>query len=141
MKILVLTGEPITASDLRSALPAGVDPHECEVRVVAPALHRTALQFWVSDADEAITKADAVRRQSERQLDDEDVPVASETGDSDPLEAIADALREFDAERIVVIVGRESQQRYRGDPDPSEIAERFRIPVDRATVARSEAKA
>ncbi len=32
--------------------------------VVAPALHENALRFWVSDADEAIARAEEVRRRT-----------------------------------------------------------------------------
>ena len=44
--------------------PGEVDPAELEVMVVAPALHESGLRFWVSDADEAIARADRVRRES-----------------------------------------------------------------------------
>ena len=67
MKILVLTTEAVTASQLRDALPSGAgDPEDAEVMVVAPALHKNALRFWVSDADEAIAEADEVRRDAVR---------------------------------------------------------------------------
>ena len=58
MKLLVLTSEPVSADQLRAALPADTDPSDAEVMVVAPALHKNALRFWFSDADEAIGKAE-----------------------------------------------------------------------------------
>jgi hypothetical protein len=39
MKLLVLTSEPITARQLREALPGDLDPEHSEMMVVAPAIH------------------------------------------------------------------------------------------------------
>ena len=61
MKVLVLTSEPITAQQLRDALSSDVDPSKAEVMVVAPALQESGLKFWLSDADDAIARADEVR--------------------------------------------------------------------------------
>jgi hypothetical protein len=63
MKLLAMTSEPITANDLRAALGAE-RAEDVEVMVVAPALHTSALRFWVSDADEAIATALRVEAQS-----------------------------------------------------------------------------
>ncbi|MGZ4173038.1 MAG: hypothetical protein ACXVQR_01040, partial [Solirubrobacteraceae bacterium] len=60
MNVLVLTSEPISAEQLRGALPDADPSERTEVLVVAPALHESALRFWLSDADEAIAKAEAV---------------------------------------------------------------------------------
>jgi hypothetical protein len=86
MKILVLTTEPVTADQLRAALPADSNPEDAEVMVVAPALHKNALRFWVSDADEAISKADDVSHQSVEQLGADGVSASGDTGESDPDE-------------------------------------------------------
>jgi hypothetical protein len=63
MKLLVLTSEPISAQQLRDALPGDLEPQDAEVMLVAPAFHDSALRFWVSDADDAIARADAIRRE------------------------------------------------------------------------------
>lgn len=102
--------------------------------VVAPALHKNALRFWMSDADEAIAKADVVRRESVEQLGAEGVSASADTGESEPLEAVADALKTFDADRIVIFSHPEGEQRYREEVDDNEIRQRFGLPVDRAQV-------
>jgi len=132
MRLLVLTSEPLTGQQLRDALPAEVDPSDAEVMVVAPALQEDALHFWLSDADAAIARAEEVRAQTVEQLDAEGVPASGDTGESDPAEAIADALQSFAADRIVIFTHGDSERRYREDLDPVEIEERFGIPVDRA---------
>ena len=102
--------------------------------VVAPALQESALHFWLSDADEAIARAEEVRRKSAAQLGDAGVPVSSDTGESDPEQAIEDALMTFPAERIVLFEHTPDEQRYREELDPEELQQRFGLPVDRATV-------
>lgn len=135
MKVLAVTSEPITADALRGALPDDVDPTDIEVMVVAPALHANALRFWVSDADEAIERAETVRRESLDQLGAEGVPASSDTGEGDLDDALEDALRTFAAERIVVFVHPEGERRYREDVDEEDLRTRFGLPVDRAEIA------
>lgn len=102
--------------------------------VVAPALQDDALHFWLSDADDAIARADEIRRKTAAQLDDAGVPVSSDTGESDPEQAIEDALMTFPAQRIVVFEHAPDERRYREELDPAELERRFSVPVDRATV-------
>lgn len=134
MKVLVLTTEPITADALRTVLPGNLDPTQVEVMVVAPALHSSALRFWFSDADEAIARAEAVRRESLDRLGAEGVAAAADTGEGDLEDAVADALQTFPAERIVVFVHPEGERRYREDLDEAQLSRRFGLPVDRAEV-------
>ncbi len=135
MKILVLTTEPVTADQLRAALGADSDPEDAEVMVVAPALHKNALRFWVSDADEAISKADDVSHESVEQLGADGVSATGDTGESDPDEAIEDALKTFPADRILLFTHPDSEQRYKEDVDPDELQKRFGVPVTRASTA------
>jgi hypothetical protein len=135
MKLLVVTSEPITAAQLCQALPDDIDPAQTEVMVVAPALQESTLKFWFSDADEAIARAEEVRAQTVEALDREGVRAAGETGESDPLQAIQDALQTFPAQRIVLFThGDGDAAGYREDVDAAEVQERFGVPVDRATV-------
>jgi hypothetical protein len=136
MNILVLTSEPISAAQLREALGVRLDPAEdVQVMVVAPALHEHRLQFWLSDADDAIAQADDVRRETVESLGQSGVAASGDTGESDPLEAIADALKSFPADRIVLFTHPEGEQRYREDIDVSEISRRYGLPVDQASVS------
>jgi hypothetical protein len=134
MRLLVLTSEPISARQLRDALPHDLEPQDAEVMLVAPAFHESALRFWVSDADDAIARADAIRRDSVERLGAEGVAASGDTGEADPMDAIEDALETFDADRIVLFTHPDDQQRYREDIDEHTVAERFGRPVDRALV-------
>jgi hypothetical protein len=135
MNVLVLTSEAINAEQLRDALGGDVDPTETQVMVVAPALQDSPIKFWFSDADEAIAKAEQVSRQTVEQLGEAGVAASADTGESDPLDAVEDALRTFPAEKIVIFTHPEGEQRYREDLDTSELERRFGVPVEQATVA------
>lgn len=132
MKLLVLTSTPVSADQLRGALPAGVEPADAEVMVVAPALQESGFRFWMSDADEAIARAEEVRRETVERLGQEGVPASGDTGESDPVQAIQDALQTFLADRVVLFSRSGQDQSYREDLDAAEIEQRFGIPVDSA---------
>lgn len=135
MKLLVLTSEPITAEQLRDAVPTDEGPGETEVMVVAPAYQSSPVKFWLSDADEAIARAEQVHRETVSKLEHSGVEAAGETGESDPVQAITDALQTFPADRLVLFTHADAgAQRYREDVDEDELRERFGLPVDRAPV-------
>ncbi len=132
MKVLVMTTEPVSVAQLRSALGENLNPDDTEVLVLAPALHESRLRFWLSDADGAIAEAEQVQRATVRGLDQADVEAHGDTGEGDPTEAIQDALVEFKADRIVVFTHAASERRYREEVDTAQIEGRFGIPVSRA---------
>jgi hypothetical protein len=128
MRVLVITSEPITADHLREAIgPDATD--DAEVLVIAPALHKSALRFWLSDADEAIARAQAVQQDSVDQLESQGVSASGDTGESEPLAAIADVLEGFPAERIALFIHPTADRAYREDISATEITERFGLPV------------
>jgi hypothetical protein len=135
MKLLVITSASISANQLRDALGAEIDREQTEIMIVAPAFQQSPLKFWFSDADEAIERAEQVRRESVERLGQEGIGASSDTGESDPLEAIEDALQTFPAERIVLFTHAGGDQRYREGVEDREIQERFGIPVDHALLS------
>ena len=139
MRILALTATPISGQALRDALPAEVDLDAVEALIVAPALQESPLRFWVSDADEAIDRAAAVWQRSVDALDQAGISASGDTGESDPLDAIDDAMQTFKADRIVLFTRSDDDARYREDVDPDEVRARFGVPVDHATPSRSRA--
>ena len=130
MKVLVIASEPISADRLRAALGDATD--DAEVMVVAPALHRSALRFWLSDADEAIRRAELVQRETVEGLDDAGLDARGDTGESDPVKAVEDVLVTFPAERIVLFTRSVSDQRYDEGIDADALQQRFGLPVQRA---------
>jgi hypothetical protein len=63
---------------LRAALGGASD--DAEIMVVAPTLHRSLLRFWLSDADEAIRRAQLVQRETVEGLNDAGLDARGDTG-------------------------------------------------------------
>jgi hypothetical protein len=135
VKLLVLTSEPVSADQLRAALDRGADLEHSEVMIVAPALQESAVRFWMSDADEAITRAEWVGHESRERLQSEGVAASADTGEADPIKAVQDALQTFPADRIVVFAHPKGEQRYREDVDPHQLEIEFGLPVARAQLS------
>jgi hypothetical protein len=133
MKLLVLATDPIGADDLRGALDSE-EIDGAEVLVVSPAVNASPVAFWVSDSDEAIADAESTARQTAEALAAEGARTRAETGESEPLLALQDALATFPADRVVVFArGDEESQRYREDDVAGEAQRRFGVPVIDAT--------
>src|SRR3954452_16516988 len=134
MKLLVVTPEPIDAGALRGA--AGPGAEEAEVLVVTPATHQSGLRFWMSDADEAIAKAQAVADETAERLEEEGIDAVATPGESEPATAIQDALATFPAERIVVFAHPGGDRDYREDDGLKDAEARFGVPVEFAEISR-----
>lgn len=132
MRLLVLAPEAVGPDHVRRALGAEVEG--AEVRVVAPALNQSSLAFWVSDPDEAIAEADEAQRETVRALRGEGVRASGDTGESEPLLALQDALATFPADRVLVFVRPDDEQSYREDEVVGEAEKRFGVPVTLATL-------
>jgi hypothetical protein len=130
MKVLVIASEPISSDRLRAALGEVTD--DAEIMVVAPALHRSALRFVLSDADEAIGRAGLVQRETVEGFDDAGFDARGDTGESDPVKAVEDILVTFSAERIVLFSRPESERRYDEGIDADSLQQRFGLPVQEA---------
>ena len=126
----MLTAEPISADVLREAAgDAASMVQDAEVLVVSPALTGSSLRFWMSDADDAIAHAEGTAEESVERLTDAGIDAAGDTGESDPLVALQDALATFDADRIVVFVHPEGERDYLEDGFAEMAQQRFGIPV------------
>jgi hypothetical protein len=134
VKVLVLTSEPIDAGALRSAL--GEDASDAEVMVVSPALQDSKVRFWVSDSDDAIARAQEVADETVERLEEGDVDAAGDTGESEPLVALQDALATFAADRVVVFSHEGEDSAYREQELTPQVEERFGLPVVHATISR-----
>ncbi len=125
-KILALVTEPVSGAALREAV--GEEADDAEVMVVAPALN-DRFKFWTSDSDEAIGRAEAVQEETVERMDEEGVDAAGDTGESDPLLAIQDALQTFEADEIVICTHPDGKQNWLEDGIVDEASERFDPPV------------
>jgi hypothetical protein len=127
MRLLVLAPEPIGPDDVRGAMGAEIEG--AEVRVIAPALNQSSIAFWVSDSDDAIAEAEAAKEEGVERLAAEGVEATGDTGESEPLTALQDALATFAADRILVFVRPDDAQAYKEDDVIGEAERRFGLPV------------
>jgi hypothetical protein len=134
VKLLVVTPEPVDAAFLRNTL--GDEVNGAEVLVVSPATNQSKVAFWVSDPDEAIAEAETAQTDTVERLEEEGVDAAGQVGESDPVQAVDDALATFAADRILFVAHPEGDRDYREDEALAEAEKRWGIPLTHAVISR-----
>jgi hypothetical protein len=95
-RVLVLAMAPVTADELRRALP-DLQPQELAVLVVVPTLARTEAQLRAGDATEAVPHAERIAEETVASLRAGGVHASGHIGPADPAVALSDGLRTYDA--------------------------------------------
>jgi hypothetical protein len=131
-KILALVSEPVSGDALRKAVD-GERAAGAEVLVVAPALN-SRTRFWISDPDPAIERAEEVQEETVERMDEEGIDAAGDTGESDPLLAIEDALATFPADEIVLFTHTSGARNWLEEGLVDQVRERFAGPVQHLVV-------
>lgn len=126
-KIVALVAEPVSGEALKKAV-GPEHAEEAEVLVVAPALN-SRFRFWFSDTDEAIARADRVQEETVERMEEEGVDAAGDTGESDPLLALQDALQTFPADEIVLFTHPGGERNWLEEGVVEEAQRRFQAPV------------
>ena len=133
-KVLALVSEPVSGEALEQAV--GTDEAQgAEVLVVAPALN-SRTRFVLSDPDAAIGRAEEVQEETVERMTEEGVDAAGDTGESDPLQAIEDALQTFEADEIVLFTHPEGDRNWLEEGLVDEAKERFETPVRHVLIER-----
>ncbi len=132
-KLLVVATAPVAAGPLRDAVRKHAGG-EAEIRVVAPASDVSPLQWLASDEDAAREKAAGVASEAAESVEPEAARTEAEVGDTDPVQAIEDALRTFPADEILVVTRPEDDASWLEQDSAQEARERFGVPVTRLTV-------
>jgi hypothetical protein len=145
-RLLVVSNETLTGQALRREIAHRAKGFEAEVRVVCPALN-TKIKHWVSDEDEARRKAQERLDAMLAQLRREGVEAGGDIGDSDPVQAMEDALRLFSADEAIISTHPPGRSNWLERGVVERARERFPLPVshvvvdlehERAFVARDE---
>jgi hypothetical protein len=126
-RILALVAEPVSGEALKKAV-GSERADAAEVLVVAPALN-SRWKFLTSDTDEAIGRADEVQEETVERLNEEGIDAAGDTGESDPLLAVQDALQTFPADEIVLFTHPGGERNWLEEGLVDEAKERFDAPV------------
>jgi nucleotide-binding universal stress UspA family protein len=132
-RLLVVATVPVEERILRDRVRehAGQD---AEVRIVAPASDLSPLEWLATDEDEARGEAADIARSAERAVQPEAGRVETEVGDSDPVQAIEDALRQFSADEVVVVTRPGDDAGWLEKDSAAEASERFGLPVTHLVV-------
>jgi hypothetical protein len=126
-RILVLANETVAAGALREVVGlrgAG----EADVVVVAPAL-TGRLGYWTGDNRRSRQDAEERLGVCLDSLRESGVAARGKVGDADPLQALEDALREFDADEIIVATRPESRSNWRASDIVGRARRRFSRPI------------
>jgi hypothetical protein len=129
----VIANETVGGETLRDMIRARTEGVREEVLVVTPALN-SPLRHWTSDEDAARAAAHERLEASLRRLRSLDVQARGEVGDSDPLQAIEDALRTFGADEIILSTHPEGRSHWLERGVVEKARERFAVPITHVVV-------
>jgi hypothetical protein len=134
-RILAIANETVEGDALHQLIVSHAGELPTEVVVVAPALN-SRLRHWLSDEDGARSAADERLERSIDRLDAVGIPAYGWVGDADPLEAIADALAIFPADRLIISTHPESRSNWLARDVVRRARERFGLPTEHVAVER-----
>ena len=130
--VLVISSSEWPVAALRAALGDDVG----ELRVVVPAVRQSRLQWLTNADDDARERADDAASSIAEALPSQETEASA--GDSDPLLAAEDALREFAADEVVVVTRPDEEATWL-EEDSELIARRLRgLKVTRLVVSDSD---
>ena len=125
-RVLVVTTADSPRDRVEEAVRARAGA-EAEVHVVAPASKVSFLQLLTGAVDDA--RADAAERAEAAADEAPGENVQSHVGDSDPLQAIEDALRQWGADEVIVVTPPEDESTWLESDLAREAQRRFAVPV------------
>jgi hypothetical protein len=134
-RILVVTTAPVPGESLRDRVRAEAGAEDAEVKVVAPAADLSPLDWLANDEDEARGVAAERAREAETAVEPDADSVQAEVGDTDPVQAIEDALREFPADELMLVTHRDVEAGWLEEGTAEEAFARFNLPVTHLVVA------
>ncbi|HEU5212903.1 MAG TPA: hypothetical protein VFU10_09055 [Gaiellaceae bacterium] len=137
-RILVIANETVGGDTLIREIRRRSEGAATQVLVVAPALN-SHVRHWTSDEDGARAAAAGRLDKSVRELRAAGVDVEGRVGDSDPLQAIEDALRTFGADEILISTHPEGRSNWLERGVVEAATERFTPPVSHVITRVPEA--
>jgi nucleotide-binding universal stress UspA family protein len=133
VRILVIANETIGGKALTDVIDKKSQGVRANVLVVAPALV-TPLQHLTSDEDPGRAAAQKRLDASVATLRARGVDASGEVGDSQPLQAIEDAMRTFGADEIIISTHPEGRSHWLEIGVVNGARERFAVPITHVVV-------
>jgi hypothetical protein len=132
-RVLVVATVTIPAPDLRATVLAHAGD-DAELRVVAPASRISRLDWLTNAEDDART--DAAERAEQVAEAAPTEAVDAQIGDSDPVQAIEDALRDFPADELIIATLPDEDAGWLEEGSAQAAFSRFDLPVTHLVVTR-----
>ena len=132
-RVLVVANETVGGPELLAELKRHVRGKNAEVLVVVPALN-SPLKHWVSDEDGARVAAAERLEASLAAMRAAGLKARGEIGDSDPLQAIDDAIRTFAPDELVISTHPEGRSNWLERGVVENARGRFDVPVTHVVV-------
>jgi hypothetical protein len=128
-RILVVTTAPVDGEALRARVHEHTGGEQAELRVVATASDLSPLDWLATDEDKA--RREAAERATEvgQAVAPEAERVEAEVGDTDPVQAIEDALRTFPADEVVLVTRKDEDAGWLEQGAAGEAFARLSLPV------------
>src|SRR5579862_1884750 len=132
-RILVVANETVGGEPLLSELKRRSEGVHEQVLVVVPALN-SPLKHWTSDEDGARDSAQERLDRSLATMRAAGIEARGEVGDSDPLQAIEDALRTFAPDELIISTHPPQRSHWLERGVVEGARERFALPVTHVVV-------
>ena len=132
-RILVIANETVGGAELLAILKRKAEGVNERLLVVCPALN-SQVRHWASDEDDARSAAQKRLDRSLARLHEEGILAGGEVGDSDPVQAMEDALRTFGADEIVISTHPEGRSNWLERNVVGNARERFDVPITHIVV-------
>lgn len=111
-RVLAIVTDPVDSAEPIEELRRCADGSEVEVRVVVPAVEETVFRHVMGDVDGAAHKAEEVLEATLSALREKGVDAWGSVGDSDPVLAAEDALRDQPADEVLIFEHTDEQARW-----------------------------
>jgi hypothetical protein len=130
-RVLLIATEPHVEAAVEEELRAHAGDRPVQTMVVLPAVADSRFEQVTGDVDDAIKRTSAERDDVRREVEATGSEVYTEPriGDSDPLLAIEDGLREFPADAILIVTRPGDEAGWMEDDLFDRARERFEQPI------------
>jgi hypothetical protein len=133
-RILVVTTAPVDGGALRDRVLEHAGNGQAELKVVATASDLSPLDWLANAEDDARDEAESRAVEVGQAVAPEADRVEAEVGDSDPVQAIEDALRTFPADELVLVTRKDDDAGWLEEGTASEALARFNLPFTHLVV-------
>jgi hypothetical protein len=133
-RILVVTTAPVDGESLRDRVLEHAGNGQAQLKVVATASDLSPLDWLANAEDDARSDAEERAEEAGRAVAPDADRVEAEVGDTDPVQAIEDALRTFPADELVLVTRRDDDAGWLEEGAADEALARFNLPVTHLVV-------